>query len=77
MLRGFKPPKGSILLLQSEIEVENCSKVTNLPIIDEAFYGSRLGSFLSELRLFGVTYDVDVVQRLIAENVSLPLICLL
>ncbi|KAL6185621.1 hypothetical protein ACLB2K_041751 [Fragaria x ananassa] len=50
MLRGFKPPKGSILLLQSEIEVENCSKVTNLPIIDEAFYGSRLGSFLSEIK---------------------------
>ncbi|KAM5569728.1 hypothetical protein ABKV19_016972 [Rosa sericea] len=70
-LRGYNPPNGSILLLQSEIEVENCSKVTNLPIVDEAFYGSRLGSFLSELRLLGVTYDADVVQRLVAENVNL------
>ncbi|PRQ38289.1 putative histidine kinase-like ATPase domain-containing protein [Rosa chinensis] len=70
-LRGYNPPNGSILLLQSEIEVENCSKVTNLPIVDEAFYGSRLGSFLSELRLLGVTYDADVLQRLVAENVNL------
>ncbi|XP_068313767.1 uncharacterized protein [Pyrus communis] len=69
--RGYSSP-GSSILLQSEIEAEICLKLTNLPIVDEAFYGSRLGSFLPELRLLGVTYGVDEVQILVAKKVTLP-----
>ncbi|KAM1773600.1 hypothetical protein ACFXTI_043095 [Malus domestica] len=69
--RGYSSP-GSSILLQSEIEAEICLKLTNLPIVDEAFYGSRLGSFLLELRLLGVTYGVDEVQILVAKKVTLP-----
>ncbi|CAN6583023.1 unnamed protein product [Malus baccata var. baccata] len=50
--RGYSS-SGSSILLQSEIEAEICLKLTNLPIVDEAFYGSRLGSFLPELRCLG------------------------
>lgn len=48
-LQGYNAPKGSILL-QSVIAAESCLKITNLLIVDEAFYGGELGSFLSELR---------------------------
>ncbi|KAM5559542.1 hypothetical protein ABKV19_020949 [Rosa sericea] len=67
---GYDAPKGSILL-PFDIEAETCSNVTNLPIVDEAFYGSRLRSFLSDLRLLEVEYDREEVQKLIAENVTL------
>ncbi|KAI5354276.1 hypothetical protein L3X38_007171 [Prunus dulcis] len=68
--QGYNAPKGSILL-PSEIEAETGFKITNLPIVDQAFYGSRLGSFLSELRLLGVTYGLEEVQKSIAENMTL------
>ncbi|CAL8101226.1 unnamed protein product [Prunus armeniaca] len=68
--QGYNAPKGSILL-PSEIEAETCLKIANLPIVDQAFYGSRLGSFLSELRLLGVTYGLEEVQKSIAENMTL------
>ncbi|KAK9948530.1 hypothetical protein M0R45_004101 [Rubus argutus] len=68
---GYTAPKGSVLL-PSDIEAETCSKITNLPIVDEAFYGSRLRSFLPDLRLLGVEYDGEEVKKLIAENMTLP-----
>ncbi|KAL6296081.1 hypothetical protein ACE6H2_004223 [Prunus campanulata] len=68
--QGYNAPKGSILL-PSEIEAETCLKITNLPIIDRAFYRSILGSFLSELKLLGVTYGLEEVQKSILENMSL------
>ncbi|KAK9939066.1 hypothetical protein M0R45_015775 [Rubus argutus] len=69
--KGYNAPKGSILL-PSELEAETCLKITNLPFVDTAFYGGKLGTFLSELRLLGVTYDMEEVQKLIAQNVTLP-----
>ncbi|PQM38363.1 uncharacterized protein Pyn_20293 [Prunus yedoensis var. nudiflora] len=68
--QGYNAPKGSILL-PSEIEAETCLKITNLPIIDQAVYRSMVGSFLSELKLLGVTYGLEEVQKSILENMSL------
>ncbi|XP_068308008.1 uncharacterized protein [Pyrus communis] len=68
--QGYSAPKGS-MLLPSEIEVEACLKITNLPIVDETFYGSRLGSFISELTLLGVACGLEEVQKSIAENMNL------
>ncbi|KAF4379461.1 hypothetical protein G4B88_024446 [Cannabis sativa] len=68
--RGYSAPEGAILLL-SKIETSSCLTTPNLFIVDEAYYGSNLGSFSVELKMLGVITDHVESLKLIAENASL------
>lgn len=69
--QGYDAPCGSIFL-QSCVKAESCKIITDLPVVDGAYYGSQLVSFSSELRLLGVITDVGEIYNLIAENVNFP-----
>ncbi|OMP11622.1 hypothetical protein CCACVL1_00391 [Corchorus capsularis] len=69
--QGFRAPKES-LFLQSETEVEAVLKITNLPVVDESFYGSKLSTFSSELTILGVMLNIERVYDLIAQNLTFP-----
>ncbi|POO03753.1 Histidine kinase-like ATPase, C-terminal domain containing protein [Trema orientale] len=69
--QGYNAPEGSVLLL-SKIEAAFCLTTTDLLVVDEAHYGSQLGSFLSELQLLGVIIDFGESLKLIAEKASFP-----
>ncbi|XP_062118267.1 uncharacterized protein LOC133831877 [Humulus lupulus] len=66
--QGYSSPEGTILL--SKIEISSCLATRNLFLIDEAYYDGNLGSFLSELKILGVTTDHAESMKLIAENAS-------
>ncbi|PON65582.1 hypothetical protein PanWU01x14_115940 [Parasponia andersonii] len=69
--QGYNAPEGSVLLL-SKIEAAFCLTTTDLLVVDEAHYGSQLGSFLPELKLLGVIIDFVESLKLIAEKASFP-----
>ncbi|XVE95086.1 hypothetical protein REPUB_Repub02eG0066000 [Reevesia pubescens] len=69
--QGYSAPKES-LFLQLETEAEAVLKITNLPVVDESFYGSKLSSFSSELITLGVILDMESAYDLIVQNLTFP-----
>ncbi|OMO50900.1 hypothetical protein CCACVL1_30168 [Corchorus capsularis] len=69
--QGSRAPKES-LFLQSETEVEAVLKITNLPVVDESFYGSKLSTFSFELTILGVMLTIERAYDLIAQNLKFP-----
>ncbi|KAL5558728.1 hypothetical protein UlMin_034939 [Ulmus minor] len=70
--QGYSTPEGSVYL-QSRIDADSFMSITNLPLVDEEYYGYNvLRFFSSELKLVGVVIDIDEVHKLIAKNISFP-----
>ncbi|OMO50899.1 hypothetical protein CCACVL1_30167 [Corchorus capsularis] len=69
--QGFSAPEES-LFLQSETEVEVVLRITNLPVVDESFYGTKLSTFSSELTMLGVMLNIERVYDLIAKHLAFP-----
>ncbi|KAK9270006.1 hypothetical protein L1049_025579 [Liquidambar formosana] len=69
--KGYNIPRGSVFLY-SETEAEAVLRITNLPVVDQIFYGGKIGSFSPELSLLGVVLDSEKAYKLIAENFIFP-----
>ncbi|KAJ4844122.1 hypothetical protein Tsubulata_044967, partial [Turnera subulata] len=50
---GYRAPM-EFVLLQAKEEVESILTMTNIPVIDEGYYGTKLTAFSPELELLGV-----------------------
>ncbi|KAF4396679.1 hypothetical protein G4B88_028993 [Cannabis sativa] len=61
-----------VILLPYKVETPSCLTTTDLRLVDEAYYGCQLGSFLSELKMLGVITDHAESLRLIAQKASFP-----
>lgn len=70
--QGYSAPRGSVLLPDG-VEAEAILGITNIVVIEEGFYGSKISTFLTELGLLGVPSNMEQVYNLVTENVLSPL----
>ncbi|KAL6280845.1 hypothetical protein ACE6H2_017726 [Prunus campanulata] len=66
---GFRSPVGSVL---SDNEWAIASKVSDIPSIDQAFYGGEICKFKTELELLGVVVSISKSYQLIIDNLKSP-----
>ncbi|KNA17951.1 hypothetical protein SOVF_074950, partial [Spinacia oleracea] len=66
----YDSPTNSVFF-ESDSEAEAAHLVTSLHVVDANFYGGKLHSYLDELRILGLKFDLGVYS-LAVENLSLP-----
>lgn len=67
--RGCNIPSGSVFMRS---KTDAIAQITNLSVVDEAFYGEAINSHLRELELLGVVVDVEDVYKHIISNFARP-----
>ncbi|XP_058092384.1 uncharacterized protein LOC131238803 [Magnolia sinica] len=67
--KGYVAPFGSVFLPSITGAL---LQITNLPVIDETFYGTTFGCYTAELKLLGVVMDMEEVYKLTADNFTFP-----
>ncbi|KAJ4849705.1 hypothetical protein Tsubulata_018983, partial [Turnera subulata] len=70
--QGYSAPTESVLL-QVGAEVESILTITNIPVIDEEYYGGKFTSFSPELELLGVVTDMEQMYKLVSQSMLFPL----
>ncbi|KAJ4849815.1 hypothetical protein Tsubulata_024017, partial [Turnera subulata] len=70
--QGYMAPMESVLL-RAEEEVESILTMTNIPVIDEGYYGTKFTAFSPELELLGVMTDIEQVYKLVSQSMVFPL----
>ncbi|KAM5571578.1 hypothetical protein ABKV19_011919 [Rosa sericea] len=66
---GYRSPVGSVL---SDKEWNVASKISNIPFIDQDFYGDEICNFRTELELLGVVISFNRSYQLIIDNLKSP-----
>ncbi|MCL7031359.1 hypothetical protein MKW94_027530 [Papaver nudicaule] len=66
---GDLSPAGSILFT-SEWKV--ASQISNLPLIDNDYYGEAISGFKAELKLLGVKVEFEKNYQIVADNFRMP-----
>ncbi|XP_050376688.1 uncharacterized protein LOC126794087 [Argentina anserina] len=66
---GYRSPVGSVL---SDREWNVASKISNIPFIDQDFYGDEICNFRTELELLGVVISFNNSYQLIIDNLKSP-----
>ncbi|XP_024171403.1 uncharacterized protein LOC112177337 [Rosa chinensis] len=66
---GYRSPVGSVL---SDKEWNVASKISNIPFIDQDFYGDEICNFRTELGLLGVIISFNRSYQLIIDNLKPP-----
>ncbi|XP_038879398.1 uncharacterized protein LOC120071283 [Benincasa hispida] len=67
--RGYTSPVGSVLYNK---EWATASLLSNIPFIDEDYYGDEILLFREELKLLGVVVDFHKVSQLVVDNLKPP-----
>lgn len=67
--RGYTSPVGSVLYT---CEWKTASLLSNIPFIDEDYYGGEILTFREELKLLGVVVDIHQVSQLVVDNLKPP-----
>ncbi|KAL6182671.1 hypothetical protein ACLB2K_044086 [Fragaria x ananassa] len=66
---GYRSPVGSVL---SDKDWNVASKISNIPFIDQDFYGAEICNFRTELELLGVVISFNSSYQLIIDNLKSP-----
>ncbi|XP_061338867.1 uncharacterized protein LOC133285633 [Gastrolobium bilobum] len=68
--RGYRSPVGSVL---HDSKWQTASQISDIPFIDQAYYGGEIYDFKEELKLLGVIVEFNGSYQLVIDHLKSPL----